>query len=257
MNSAWVAARAQPGAEIHRRPAGQLHLPGYDQRRDDGQRQRRRARRARSTRSPRPCRSASCFPDEPNALRIQRDPGDGRLYYRAFLDVSRPAGDAPALSRGVFIQREYFTGGQDCKAQDCTPVKEAELGSLDGLLVRLTVTVPKDMYYVVVEDTIPAGTEMIDPNLKTSRQGFVKQDQPESPLYDPMDPFRGGWGWWRFGQARSSTITCVGSPRTCRRALTRSPTASRPSWLENSRSSRPTPSSIISRMSKAAAREIY
>ena len=61
------------------------------------------------------------FPDEPNALRIQREPGDGRLYYRAFLEVSRPAGDAPALSRGVFIQREYFTGGQDCKHRRLRP----------------------------------------------------------------------------------------------------------------------------------------
>ena len=142
------------------------------------------------------------FPDDPNALRIEREPGDGRLYYRAFLDVSRPAGDAPALSRGVFIQREYFTGGQDCRAEECLPVSEAELGSVDGLLVRLTVTLPKDMYYVVVEDAIPSGAEVINPNLNTSRRAFINQDQPDSPQFDPMDPFRGGWGWWHFGQAR-------------------------------------------------------
>ncbi len=138
----------------------------------------------------------------PNSLRIKREPGDGRLYYRAYLQVSRPAGDAPAMSSGLYIQREYFTGGLDCRAVECTPVTEAELGSAGGLVVRLTVTLPKDMYYVVVEDAIPSGAEVIDPNLKTSRQGFVNTDLPPDQQFDPQDPFRGGWGWWRFGAAR-------------------------------------------------------
>jgi uncharacterized protein YfaS (alpha-2-macroglobulin family) len=142
------------------------------------------------------------LPDAPNALKIQREAGDGRLYYRAYLEVGRPAGDAPAVSRGVFIQREYFTGGQDCRAVECRPVTQAELGSSDGFVVRLTVTLPKDMYYLVVEDAIPSGAEIINPNLKTSRQGYVGGDTPEGPQYDLADPFRGGWGWWFFGAAK-------------------------------------------------------
>jgi uncharacterized protein YfaS (alpha-2-macroglobulin family) len=55
---------------------------------------------------------------------------------------------------------------------------------------------------VVVEDAIPSGAEVINPNLNTSRRAFINQDQPDSPQFDPMDPFRGGWGWWHFGQAR-------------------------------------------------------
>lgn len=139
--------------------------------------------------------------DGSNALQISRDAGAGRLYYRAYLEVGRSAADAPAYSRGVFIEREYFRAGVDCREQACEPVTEAELGDMNGLLVRLTVTLPTDMYYLVVEDAIPAGTEVINPNLKTSRQGFVTEELP-APENDLIDPFRSGWGWWWFGDAK-------------------------------------------------------
>ncbi len=142
------------------------------------------------------------IPDGPNALEISRDPGEGRLYYRTFLEVGRPAGDAPAVSRGVFVQREYFTAGVDCKQETCEPVTEAQLSNTAGLLVRLTVTLPKDMYYLVVEDSIPSGTEIVNPNLKTSRQGYIDESLPPDQQYDISDPFRDGWGWWYFGSAQ-------------------------------------------------------
>ncbi len=141
------------------------------------------------------------IPDGPNALQISRTQGDGRLYYRAYLEVGRPAADAPAYARGVFIEREYFRAGVNCREQECAPVTEAELGDLNGLLVRLTVTLPRDMYYLVVEDAIPAGTEVINPNLKTSLQGFVPEELPP-PENDPVNPFSRGWGWWWFGEAK-------------------------------------------------------
>jgi uncharacterized protein YfaS (alpha-2-macroglobulin family) len=61
------------------------------------------------------------------------------------------------------------------------------------------------MYFVVVNDTIPAGVEIINPNLKTSRQNFTSETTPEPPQYDLSDPFGagyGGFGSWLFGQAR-------------------------------------------------------
>ena len=137
--------------------------------------------------------------DGPNALRIRRDAGDGRLYYRAFLEVDRPADAAPALERGISVRREYFRAGQDCKAVACKPVSEATLGPDSTLLVRVTVTLPQAMYYVVVEDTIPSGAEVINPNLKTSQQGFAVESEPNTPLYDLRSPFDSGWGWWLFG----------------------------------------------------------
>jgi len=60
----------------------------------------------------------------------------------------------------------------------------------------LTVNLPHDMYNLMVEDFIPAGTEIINPQLLTS------PTIPESPadLYDPSNPFTQGWGWWYFSQ---------------------------------------------------------
>ncbi len=73
------------------------------------------------------------------------------------------------------------------------------------MLVRLTLTVPEDMYFVVVEDSIPAGTEILNPRLKTSQQNIVPAEgQPAQPGSDQQppfnleNPFEQGWGWWLF-----------------------------------------------------------
>jgi uncharacterized protein YfaS (alpha-2-macroglobulin family) len=141
----------------------------------------------------------------PNALLIQRGAGEGRLYYRAFLRVDRPAEDAPAVQRGMAITRQYYLAGQDCRAEACQPLTEVDLTNPQPVQVRLTLTVPEDMAFVVVEDTIPAGAEVLNPRLKTSQQNIVPEDQPvdgqpgsQEQSYDPANPFSDGWGWWRF-----------------------------------------------------------
>ena len=128
---------------------------------------------------------ASLRADAPNALKIQRGAGSGSLYYRAYLQVSRPAQDAQPIQRGLSITRQYYLAGQDCRKETCQPIDTAELSSPQPLQVRLTLTVPEDMYSVVVEDTIPAGTEVLNPRLKTSQQNIVPTEgdaaQPEQP----------------------------------------------------------------------------
>jgi uncharacterized protein YfaS (alpha-2-macroglobulin family) len=123
------------------------------------------------------------------------------LYYRAFLEVDRPAESAPALENGISVRREYFRAGENCAKQTCTPVTQAEIGKDSLILVRVSVVLPKDMYYLVVEDTVPAGMEIIDPNLKTSLQGQAPESGPNSPEFNLQDPFGNGWGRWYFGQA--------------------------------------------------------
>lgn len=141
------------------------------------------------------------FTDGPNALRILREAGAGRLYYRAFLEINRRAEEVPPLERGLALRREYIPAGQDCTTQACTPVEQVKLSPDQTLEVRLTLTVPQDMYFVSVEDTIPAGVEMINPNLKTSRTAVGAEPQESGPQFDLRAPFRGGYGWWFFGRA--------------------------------------------------------
>jgi alpha-2-macroglobulin len=139
----------------------------------------------------------------PNTLTIQRGDGNGNLYYRAYLQVSRPAQDAPAIQRGLSLTRQYYQAGLDCRKVDCQPISEVELADPQPLLVRLTLTVPEDMYYVVVEDFFPAGAEVLNARLKTSQVYVVPESDPaleeEAPLlYDLSNPFEQGWRWWQF-----------------------------------------------------------
>jgi uncharacterized protein YfaS (alpha-2-macroglobulin family) len=147
-------------------------------------------------------------PDLPNALVIARGEGEGRLYYRAYLRVDRPVEQAPPVQRGMSIARQYVLAGQDCARRACPPLEVIDLGNPQPVQVRLTLTVPEDMYYVVVEDTLPAGAEVLNPGLRTSQQFTVPIPLPEGappetedvdrPMYNPTDPFGVGWGWWRF-----------------------------------------------------------
>jgi uncharacterized protein YfaS (alpha-2-macroglobulin family) len=77
------------------------------------------------------------------------------------------------------------------------------------VLARVTLVVPQDAYYVLVEDYIPAGSEILDTSLQTSQLGapdmllegypLEPAAQPE-PTFAAQDPFAEGWGWWYFHQ---------------------------------------------------------
>ncbi len=134
----------------------------------------------------------SLLTDLPNALTISREPGVGRLYYRASLSVVQPVESITPISRGISISRAYYLTGQDCREEDCQPVESAQVGDL--VTAHVTINVPAPLHYVAVEDFIPAGTEVLDLSLKTSQIGEVEQET----LYDPLNPFADGWGWWYF-----------------------------------------------------------
>jgi hypothetical protein len=137
---------------------------------------------------------SALYPRDPNSLAITRQAGAGRLYYRAALNINRPAASAPALKQGLEVSRDFVPFG--CK-RDCAPLGEVRLGQADKVSARLTLVVPQDAYYVQLEDFIPAGSEVLDPSLKTSQQGIESMDVSQ---YDPDDPFGSGWGWWYFNK---------------------------------------------------------
>ncbi|MBC8097879.1 MAG: alpha-2-macroglobulin, partial [Armatimonadetes bacterium] len=117
-------------------------------------------------------------------LDINRSEGEGVLYYTAYLEALLPVPDIMPLTQGVSISREYTLPDSD------TAVTQAQVG--DIVQVHLTIIAPNDLYFVVVDDPLPAGTEGIDPGLATSERVGTR---PGLALNDPLSQ---GWGWWWF-----------------------------------------------------------
>ncbi len=118
--------------------------------------------------------------DEINRVTFIRGEGDGVLYYTAHLSVRLWASEAKPVSRGITVAREFFRDGE--------PVTGAQVG--DVITVRVTITLPQDIYYFVLEDPLPAGTEPIDTSLLTTSQ--LNNPPTLQPTYNPY----WYWGWW-------------------------------------------------------------
>jgi len=123
------------------------------------------------------------------------------LYYSAVLDVHLPAEVAAPLNRGQVISRAYYPRTPACQLGDCAAVQSAQVNQ--QVTASVTLVVPQDAYYVLVEDYIPAGAEVLDTSLKTSQLGVPGELTPEvaaapGPSFDPENPFAEGWGWWLF-----------------------------------------------------------
>lgn len=138
---------------------------------------------------------SNLYPNDPNALVIKRDAGTGRLYYTARLNVSQPVESIAPLNQGLTVSRDYYSAqGIRAQREPGDPIRTASVG--ETVSARLTLIVPNDAYHVMVEDFIPAGSEILDLQLKTSAFG----ESLDTPLYDPSDPYSNGWGWWNFHQ---------------------------------------------------------
>ncbi len=123
--------------------------------------------------------------DKANRLIFARDEGDGTLYYTASLNLSLPVDQIKALDQGIIVSRSYYAENNLKK-----PVTEAKWGDL--LYARITVVVPHDLHYVVIDDPLPAGLEAVDQSLLTSPQGEV----PNQYAWNDLE--KEGWGWWYF-----------------------------------------------------------
>jgi len=138
------------------------------------------------------------YADSPNALQIERGTGAGTLYYRADLETYQSVGSVEAINHGINIQREYYLAGEGCpNDEDCEPISEIELNSEDPsqmITVVLTVNLSHDMYHLMIEDFIPAGTEVLNQDFLTSQT--LTEESP--PPYNARSPFADGWGWWYF-----------------------------------------------------------
>ncbi len=144
---------------------------------------------------------AQLFADQANRLIIERLPpsgeqsGAGQLYYTAQLRTFVPVQDVQALDRGIIVARQY-----SLVEQPDTGVSQAAVG--DTIRVKLTIVAPTDLYYVTVEDPLPAGCEAVDVTLNTTsvvgeaptvRNLTAEQEDSWYRWY--------GWGWWWFSHA--------------------------------------------------------
>ncbi len=105
----------------------------------------------------------SCCSTRPTRWSSAAAPGDqtgkGQLYYTAHLKTYQPVEQVGPLNRGVSVNREYRLAdcGQTIPEQTCPTITQAKVG--DVIRVKLTVVVPNSLYYVIVEDPLPAGAE--------------------------------------------------------------------------------------------------
>jgi uncharacterized protein YfaS (alpha-2-macroglobulin family) len=96
-------------------------------------------------------------------------PNNGQLYYTLNLRYFRPVNQIQALSEGVGVTRAYLTPTGN----------SAALGST--IRVQLRVTTHQDLFYVVLEDPLPAGAEQVDGSLHTTTQLAQIQNRSTIP----------------------------------------------------------------------------
>jgi uncharacterized protein YfaS (alpha-2-macroglobulin family) len=133
-------------------------------------------------------------------LTFSRGPGDGVMYYTAHLRVFQPVEDLqPVEDRGIIVQRRYTLAScAEADRNKCPEVKTAKLG--DVIRVDLTIIAPHDLYYLVVEDPLPAGAEAIDTGLATTSLLAQGPNLQPTPLLDQKGemiyPYY--WWWWHW-----------------------------------------------------------
>lgn len=129
---------------------------------------------------------ASLDPSTPNLLQIERGAGDGRLYYTAHLVAGVSASAVRASNRGIGVQRR-FTAANCTDGDRCAELREVKVGDL--LRVQVSVLANSDLYHVEINDTLPAGMEIVDPELSITPKADVGMVSVSTLL---------PWWWWRW-----------------------------------------------------------
>jgi len=147
---------------------------------------------------------AQLVADASNRLTVGRGAGKGRLYYTAHLEVYLPVEESDQLNRGIIVARQY--SDPECsEGIRCPDVSQANAG--DVVQVRLTIVAPHDLYYVVVEDPLPAGAEAIDTSLATTslleqEPGLSREAGDESSC----DFCYWQWDWYSRSEMRDDKV---------------------------------------------------
>ena len=134
-------------------------------------------------------------PGRASILEFAKDAGSpGRLYYKLDLRYTTPAQDVEAVNRGFAVSHEYTTLDDPSK-----PVTQVKVG--ETVRVKLTVLVPAERDYVVVEDLLPAGFEAIDARLRTvdpALKARLDADRQSAVSKNPNGGYFAPWLSWYY-----------------------------------------------------------
>ena len=126
--------------------------------------------------------------DDMNEVNFEKD-GEGQMVFDMVFKYFLPNEVILPLEKGLHITRNYYTFDEKNQL-----VKTMQSGEL--YRGELNIIVPEDMYYVVVEERLPAGVEAINFNLETVDKSLeYKLEQitkPEGERYWIDNPL------WRF-----------------------------------------------------------
>jgi alpha-2-macroglobulin len=112
--------------------------------------------------------------------------GDGRLYYRLGLRYAPADLSLDPLDMGFVVQRSYeAVDDPEDVFQDEDGVWHIKAGA--RVRVKITMVADNRRYHVALVDPLPAGLEIINPDLAVT--GSIQPSEP--------DQFRYGW-WWRW-----------------------------------------------------------
>ncbi len=122
--------------------------------------------------------------DEVNTLRFARDGQSGRMYYTTNFRYTLDAAEVDARDRGVVIDRRFALDQNGRPAI----VSGAQVG--DVISVTVTIIAPTDLFHLLVEVPIPAGTEPIDPSLANAADAMFGMPELTQLPEDEQN-------WWR------------------------------------------------------------
>ncbi len=129
-----------------------------------------------------------------NWLTVGRSAGAGELYYAAHLRAFLPVEQIKPLDRGIIVRRRYTDAACE-EGPACPPVSEVQLG--DTIRVELSIVAPHNLTYVMVEDPLPAGAEVIAPSLATTDDATYPGGG-RMPAWYPEGYGDWWWWWWRW-----------------------------------------------------------